>query len=98
LEFENKRKRKRGIGSSSFVSCKWVFFSVGVCVLLLAAAHSDLRLKAFVAVLLVMFNKAALSSYKFPCANVLTVMQVSPTSLATELSGINAVRHDISPL
>jgi hypothetical protein len=74
------------------------FFRVGVCVLLLAAAHSDLRLKAFVAVLLVMFNKAALSSYKFPCANVLTVMQVSPTSLATELSGINAVRHDISPL
>jgi hypothetical protein len=50
-----------------------------------------------IAVLLVMFNKAALSSYKFPCANVLTVMQVSPTSLATELSGINAVRHDISP-
>ncbi|CAM6067032.1 unnamed protein product [Sphagnum tenellum] len=29
-----------------------------------------------IAVLLVMFNKAALSSYKFPCANVLTVMQM----------------------
>jgi solute carrier family 35 protein len=28
------------------------------------------------AVLLVMFNKAALSSYEFPCANVITVMQV----------------------
>jgi hypothetical protein len=28
------------------------------------------------AVLLVMFNKAALSSYKFPCANVITVLQV----------------------
>ena len=24
-----------------------------------------------------MFNKAALSSYKFPCANVLTLLQVS---------------------
>ncbi|CAK9214418.1 unnamed protein product [Sphagnum jensenii] len=28
------------------------------------------------AVLLVMFNKAALSSYEFPCANVITVMQM----------------------
>jgi hypothetical protein len=28
------------------------------------------------AVLLVMFNKAALSSYKFPCANVITLLQV----------------------
>jgi len=28
------------------------------------------------AVLLVMFNKAALSSYKFPCANVITVLQM----------------------
>lgn len=29
------------------------------------------------AVLLVMFNKAALSSYSFPCANVITLLQVS---------------------
>lgn len=28
------------------------------------------------AVLLVMFNKAALSSYNFPCANVITLLQV----------------------
>jgi hypothetical protein len=28
------------------------------------------------AVLLVMFNKAALSSYNFPCANVVTLLQV----------------------
>ncbi len=56
--------------------------------LLLAAAHSDLRLKAFVAVLLVMFNKAALSSYKFPCANVLIVMQVSPTLLQLNSQGL----------
>ncbi|KAF3447105.1 hypothetical protein FNV43_RR12285 [Rhamnella rubrinervis] len=30
----------------------------------------------FCAVLLVMFNKAALSSYKFPCANVITLFQM----------------------
>lgn len=30
------------------------------------------------AVLLVLFNKAALSSYSFPCANVITLLQVDP--------------------
>lgn len=29
-----------------------------------------------IVVLLVMFNKAALSSYNFPCANVITLLQV----------------------
>ncbi|XP_009628552.1 UDP-N-acetylglucosamine transporter UGNT1-like [Nicotiana tabacum] len=33
------------------------------------------------AVLLVMFNKAALSSYKFPCANVITLFQMLSSSL-----------------
>lgn len=32
----------------------------------------------FSAVLLVLFNKAALSSYSFPCANVITLFQVDP--------------------
>ncbi|CAL5400422.1 unnamed protein product [Camellia sinensis] len=35
------------------------------------------------AVLLVMFNKAALSSYSFPCANVITLFQICPVLLHT---------------
>nr|KAJ0189288.1 hypothetical protein LSAT_V11C800413440 [Lactuca sativa] len=33
------------------------------------------------AVLLIMFNKAALSSYKFPCANVITLFQMICSSI-----------------
>ncbi|XP_044413173.1 UDP-N-acetylglucosamine transporter UGNT1 isoform X3 [Triticum aestivum] len=37
-------------------------------------------------VLLVMFNKAALSSYKFPCANVITLLQVLHSNTAAHFT------------
>lgn len=51
------------------------------------------------AVLLVMFNKAALSSYKFPCANVITVMQmIVSTSLLYVLRKLDIIKFtDDSP-
>jgi hypothetical protein len=52
-----------------------------------------------IAVLLVMFNKAALSSYKFPCANVLTVMQmILSTSVLFVLRKLDFIKFsDDSP-
>lgn len=39
----------------------------------------------FVAVLLILFNKAALSSYGFPCANVITLFQVKIKNFITSI-------------
>ncbi|KAL2620066.1 hypothetical protein R1flu_000271 [Riccia fluitans] len=44
------------------------------------------------AVMLVMFNKAALSSYSFPCANVITVLQmICSTALLFLLRSLNVI-------
>lgn len=50
----------------------------------------------WITVLLVMFNKAALSSYKFPSANVITVLQVGTllsTSFILEYLSVRSYWH-----
>lgn len=58
---------------------------------------SDLELPSllFIAVMLVMFNKSALSSYKFPCANVITVLQVLSRKKGWSLAKKIAARFGI---
>ena len=46
------------------------------------------KLVYFVAVLLILFNKAALSSYRFPCANVITLFQVKIQKFSPEIDSV----------
>ncbi|EXC33716.1 hypothetical protein L484_008960 [Morus notabilis] len=66
LEKEEESDHDKKVSSSSAMTKKGAYAAISYMVS---------------AVLLVMFNKAALSSYKFPCANVITLVQMA-SSLA----------------
>lgn len=69
----------------NYGSWKYLVGSIRYSLVVLSTNHASLRFlwskldlssNCDFAVLLVLFNKAALSSYNFPCANVITLCQV----------------------
>jgi hypothetical protein len=74
LQFQNKERNGEHIHPLGVFPLKWFFLAQSYDFAQLL--HTVIRGWGFATVLLVMFNKAALSSYEFPCANVITVMQV----------------------
>jgi len=74
LQFQNKERNGEHIHPLGIFPLKRFFLAQSYDFAQLL--HTLIRGLGFATVLLVMFNKAALSSYEFPCANVITVMQV----------------------
>jgi hypothetical protein len=79
LQFQNKERNGEHIHPQhihplGIFPLKWFFLAQSYDFAQLL--HTLIRGLGFATVLLVIFNKAALSSYEFPCANVITVMQV----------------------
>jgi drug/metabolite transporter (DMT)-like permease len=79
LQFQNKERNGEHIHPQhihplGIFPLKWFFLAQSYDFAQLL--HTLIRGLGFATVLLVMFNKAALSSYEFPCANVITVMQM----------------------
>jgi drug/metabolite transporter (DMT)-like permease len=79
LQFQNKERNGEHIHPQhihplGIFPLKWFFLAQSYDFAQLL--HTLIRGLGFATVLLVIFNKAALSSYEFPCANVITVMQM----------------------